>query len=182
MRRFWLYRVVAALSQSALAGFDRAFYTLLRAAFYPFPNSGLPRGGFSLLQQLRENAVTGRIILENQGNPAATPESLMIRSGLHQHEEQPWPIFWTQRKSATLVGDSLALLNSKKEICVESVFGERRFEERPGMELFYDWSGAAPPGALDKRHLPVGFEDWEDKLCALAHGGPAQARGAHGVS
>lgn len=60
--------------------------------------------------------------MTNQGAPKTTQDSLQIISNLHQHECQPWPIFWSQHKNARLVSSSLALLDERKRICRESVY------------------------------------------------------------
>jgi hypothetical protein len=93
---------------------------------------GPPKGSFSVYQSLlHENRRPGRVVLADQGAPKTTPASLLVISGLGQHTCQPWPIFWSQHKNVRLVSRSLALLDEKKRVCREAVYGDMCLEDDP---------------------------------------------------
>lgn len=86
---------------------------------------GPPKGSFSIFQSLRhENRRPGRIVLTDQGAPDVPADSLLVVSGMQQHACQPWPVFWSHHKNARLVSTSLALLDERKRLCRESVYGD----------------------------------------------------------
>jgi capsular polysaccharide biosynthesis protein len=70
-------------------------------------------------------------VLEDQGAPRVRPDSLVLKCGLHQHLEQPWPIVLSEHSNARLVSTSLAIVNEKKELCLESVYGASRWRSDP---------------------------------------------------
>ena len=115
----------------------RVFWNAVKEAFWEFarqicrnsPQFGPPAKTFSTFQALRCGwpKINGRIVLHDQGTPRVTAESLLARSGMGQHAEQPWPIFWSQHTNARLVSESLAYISPAKELCVESVYGEKRW-------------------------------------------------------
>jgi capsular polysaccharide biosynthesis protein len=82
---------------------------------------GGPRGLYFALENPREV----ELVLECQEALPISPHSLRVKCGLNQQGAQPWPIFWTKISHARLVGKSLAVLNEKKQLMVESVFGLR---------------------------------------------------------
>ena len=93
---------------------------------------GPPKGSFSIYQSwLHENCRPSRILLTNQGAPNVTTDSLMVLSGMQQHTSQPWPVFWSRHKNARLVSTSLALLDERKRLCRESVYGDVCLEDDP---------------------------------------------------
>jgi capsular polysaccharide biosynthesis protein len=98
------------------------------------PELGPPKGAFSIYEALRrgEPGLTGRIVLEEQSGQVVPKNSLQVLCGLRQHLEQPRPIFWSHHRGARLVSSSLALLNEKKQIAVESVYGKRFLPYQPG--------------------------------------------------
>jgi hypothetical protein len=101
---------------------------------------GPPKGSFSVYQSLRsENRQPSRVVLTDQGAPRTTPDSLLVASGLHQHDTQPWPIFWSHHQNARLVAASLALLDERKRICREAIYGDLYLEVDPA------WHYAALP-------------------------------------
>lgn len=111
----------------------KTFVELLRI-FAPAGNVrfGPPKGSFSIYQSLLfENRRPSRVILADQGEPSLPPNSLMAYSGLHQHQCQPWPIFWSRLQKARLVSPSLALLDDNKRICRESVYGDVPMTDDP---------------------------------------------------
>jgi len=96
------------------------------------PRFGPPKGSFSIYQSLLcENRRPSRVVLTDQGAPRTTPDSLMVISNLHQHDQQPWPVFWSQHKNARLVAASLALLDGRKRVCREAVYNDRYVEVDP---------------------------------------------------
>ena len=110
-----------------------AFWEFFRSLLRPFPQWGPPAETFSLYQALRwgDPKVRGRIVLVDQGTPRVAEDSLVVRCGLRQHLEQPWPVIWTEHDKARLVSTSLALINDRKEVCLESVYGPLRWREDP---------------------------------------------------
>ena len=115
------------------AAFVEGFWEFSRILCKDFPSWGPPGRTFSVYTALRwgDPAIEGRIVLEDQGAPRVHPDSLVLKCGLHQHLEQPWPIVWTEHDNARLVSNSLALLNEKKELCLESVYGTSRWRSDP---------------------------------------------------
>ena len=111
----------------------------MRICWGSSPALGLPRGVSSLYQALRwgDPSVEGKIILEDQGTPKVSPDSLVVRCGLRQHEEQPWPIVWTKHRNARLISNSLALFNDKKELCLESAYGCARWKDDPASRAMF---------------------------------------------
>src|SRR5205807_5166072 len=84
---------------------------LLRLVIPSCIRLGLPNDCFEVLPEIRSRQREGRIILENQGPPAAQKDSVMELCHLEQHRSQPWPIFWSQFRNARLAGPSLALID-----------------------------------------------------------------------
>jgi hypothetical protein len=86
---------------------------------------GPPKGSFSIYQSLAfEDRRPARILLTDQGAPQAKPDSLLIKSKCLQHACQPWPVFWSRHENARLIASSLALLDGRKRVCRESVYGD----------------------------------------------------------
>ena len=119
------------------AAFVEGFWEFTRILCKDFFNWGPPGRTFSLYTALRwgDPTIQGRIVLEDQGVPRVHPDSLVLKCGLHQHLEQPWPIVWTEHDNARLVSNSLALLNKKKELCLESVYGTARWRDDPASRI-----------------------------------------------
>lgn len=111
----------------------------MRTCWGEIPWLAIPRGTFSLYQSLRwkNSDLEGRIILEDQGVPNVSQNSIAAKCGLKQQLEQPWPIVWTKHRHARLVSHSLALLNDKKELCLESVYGEARWRDDPSSRTLW---------------------------------------------
>jgi hypothetical protein len=110
-------------------------------ASFPF---GYPKGGFSALQLLQQGHLRGRQILETQGAPDVSADSMMVRSGLTQHLQQPWPIFWTLHENSRLIGESLAHLDQNNSLCIEACYGSSRYKSDPAYNTFF----AGPPQRL----------------------------------
>ena len=103
---------------------------------------GPPKGSFSIQQSLWfENRRPSRVILTDQGTLETTAASLLAISNLKQHTCQPWPVFWSQHKNARLVARSLALLDEKKHICREAVYGDMCLADDPAWRY---WSLPEP--------------------------------------
>lgn len=109
------------------------FWEFARHFFAKNPDFGPPLKTFSAYQALRYGwpKFNGRIVLHDQGVPKTSPESLLVQSGLEQHLEQPWPIFWSEHSNATLVSESLALLLPNKTLCIESAYDQKRWRLDP---------------------------------------------------
>lgn len=96
------------------------------------PRFGPPKGSFSIFQSVQfENRRPSRVVLTDQGAPETTPRSLMVIANMLQHECQPWPVLWSHHKNARLVSRSLAMLDDKKRICRESVYGDMCLVDDP---------------------------------------------------
>jgi len=93
---------------------------------------GPPKSPFSIYKSLLEkDPPPHRVILTGQGSPKTTPGSLQIVCNLHQHECQPWPVFWSRHKDARLVSSSLALLDGQKRVALESIYGNIGWKDDP---------------------------------------------------
>ncbi len=101
---------------------DRAL-GLARVLFRRSRTWGPAVGTFSALEKVRSEAIEGEVVVESQQLIPAAKDSVREWRGLGQNGRQPWPIFWSRHKNARLVGPSLALLDERKLVLVESVFG-----------------------------------------------------------
>ena len=130
MRR-WppLHRIGHWLRRTLWTALADGFWEFARNLFASSARLGPPANVFSAYQALRCGwpPVKGRIVLHDQGVPEVGPESLLATSGLGQHAEQPWPIFWSEHSHARLVTESLAHIVSGKKLCVESAYGDKRW-------------------------------------------------------
>lgn len=120
----WLRRVL-------WASLKDAYWSFVRGVFASSLRFGSPAKTYSAYQALRSEwpKLNGRIILHDQGMPRVTQESLLVRSNMEQHLEQPWPIFWSEHTDARLVADTLACLTPEKALWVESAYGEKRWRD-----------------------------------------------------
>ena len=120
-------------------GLSAGFWEFMRICFGESSWLDTPKGTFSLYQSLRwgDPALEGRIVLEDQGVPKISPRSIAVSCGLEQHQEQPWPIVWTKHRNARLVANSLALLNEKKELCLEAAYGSKRWRDDPSARILW---------------------------------------------
>lgn len=106
------------------------------------PRFGPPKRSFSIYSSLlHEQRRPARVVLTDQGAPKTTPASLLAITGLGQHTAQPWPVFWSHHHNARLVSPSLALLDEKKHICREAVYGDMCLEDDPAWRY---WSLPKP--------------------------------------
>jgi hypothetical protein len=128
----WGYR---RIKKSGIWSLDR-FMDLLRLMIPSCIRLGLPKDCFEVLPEIRSRQTEGRVILENQGSPAVLKDSVIELCQLEQHRSQPWPIFWGQFRNARLTGPSLALINNKKKICLESTYGNKYFRRDPAYNYF----------------------------------------------
>lgn len=128
MRR-WpaVHRVGRWLRRTLWAGLVDGFWEFARRLFANSKRFGPPAKTFSVYQTLRCGwpKINGRIVLHDQGVPRVTDDSLLVKGGLMQHAEQPWPICWSEHSNARLVTESLALLGPDKALCVESAYNEK---------------------------------------------------------
>jgi capsular polysaccharide biosynthesis protein len=144
----WIYRPYVLFCRCLIPALKDAFWTGYRSLFslasfnlyYKFPEwhspfassfgsirNGPPFRFFSVYQALRCGypKLAGRIVLEDQKWPVVKEHTPMAHGSTQQHIEQPWPVFWSRHRDASLVSSSLALVNDQKELCVESVYGFR---------------------------------------------------------
>lgn len=137
LRKFALYRRVLRVQAQIGSTLRRTIFAVARWLTSRTASFGPPNGLFSLTDGVRHgDPENGGIILESQGVPPTPPDSLMILSGLGQHERQPWPIIWSHRYRARLCSRSLALLNEKKQIAAESIYGADFGREDPAQSYF----------------------------------------------
>lgn len=164
-RQRWLQRVQGGpleLYRSAKRAVQRAGQFAREVLRFCLPASspfGLPKGSYSDSPlQPQAGDPPGRLVLADQGAPAVTERSLMIRCGLHQHQEQPWPIFWRQLPRAHLVGPSLAVLDQNKRVWLESAYGSKRVRADPAYNHFVHGSPTGLAGnwtSLISRWVPT---------------------------
>jgi len=136
---FWLrnwpsiHRIGRWVRRTFWGSLVEGFWEFARYFFAKNPRFGPPVKTFSVYQALRCGwpKFNGRIVLHDQGVPKVTGDSLLVTSGLEQHLEQPWPIFWSEHGNARLVSESLALLLPGKVLCIESAYNERRWRIDP---------------------------------------------------
>ena len=137
-RRFEpMHRFFRWLRRNFWQGLVEAWIEFLRLAFANSKRFGPPTTLVSVYQILRSGVppMRGRIVLEDQGTPKVTPDSLMPISGYQQHLHQPWAIFWSHHPNASLVSSSLALADGKT-LCLESVYQDRRARIDPAWRAF----------------------------------------------
>jgi capsular polysaccharide biosynthesis protein len=89
--------------------------------------------------------------MEDQGTPVVRKGSLLAEGTTTQHTEQPWPIFWSRHRNASLVSQSLGLVFANKELCLESVYGFRNYR---GDQAACYWK-LPPPVALTGRWTSI---------------------------
>jgi hypothetical protein len=139
LRRFErLHRFAQWLRHDLWGGLVEALIELGRFTFRGSARFGPPTGTFSIYQALRNGfpKVNGRLLLEDQGHPAVTEDSLFVLGHYCQHLEQPWPIFWSEHAPARLATESLVLLDNKR-VCIESVYGFPRLRGDPAYRFFH---------------------------------------------
>jgi hypothetical protein len=110
LKGIWFFSKRIALEGFRACGFGYSF--------------GGPRGFFTGLELLDSGICAGRVLLRGQELPKLPSSSLIKQTGHNQNGRQPWPVFWIKMKNARLVGDSLAPLNSYKQVMLEAVYGE----------------------------------------------------------
>ena len=164
----WLYRLAMGWRRCLLPAIKNAFWEFTRSlvgglCFHLYSTASLQRKSalytslmnvqngppfkfFSVYQALRCGwpKIEGRIVLADQGSPQVCAGSLLAEGSTEQHTEQPWPIFWSRHSPAHLVTSSLALVTPEKELCVESVYGHRFYQEDPAVRYLK----LPPPVAL----------------------------------
>lgn len=92
---------------------------------------GAARGFFNGYRRVTSGTCKGRVLAEKQILPELPEPSMIATCGMRQNSRQPWPIFWAHYSQARLVGPSLALMNDRKELLIESVYGEEFCLESP---------------------------------------------------
>jgi Glycosyltransferase 61 len=140
----WLRRVALPPVRKCFAFL---FYEFLRRLFFFSHRFGPALGWYSAYDLLRrgDTAVEGRIVLEGQGSPVASSDSVLVLCGRNQHVEQPWPVFWSRHRSVRLVGSSLVHISEQKQLCVEAAYGPARVTRDPA----YSYCGTRSPSRLE---------------------------------
>jgi hypothetical protein len=142
LRRFpVLHRMVMVFKAAVLKAKSLGIELVRRL---PGPaNFGLPRGFYSDLELLQAHPprIEGGIVLLDQGPLSAEPDSLLALCGRGQHLNQPWPVFWTHRCNAELVGPSLVHVDARGRLCREAAYS-RYAEGDPS--YFYRRRGCQP--------------------------------------
>jgi hypothetical protein len=133
-----LHRPLRAARRLAVETLPAKFLDLLGVLAPTGCRFGPPKGSFSIYNSLlHEQRRPRRVVLADQGAPPTTPDSLQVISKLGQHSTQPWPVFWSHHRHARLVSPSLALLDEKKQVCRESVYGDMCRKDDPAWK--YVW-------------------------------------------
>jgi hypothetical protein len=126
---------------------------------------GPPKGCFSALELVRNGKIPGRIILKNQTVGEFGSNTLVKLSKFGQDEYQPWPVFWSLHQNIRLVGPSLAHLNSRKEGCIEAMFGQPFASD----DASYNYVAHTKPVRLDGNWTSI-FSNWcRNEACAYWH-------------
>lgn len=81
-----------------------------------------PRGTFSAYDELQRGKLEGGILHERQPVGSCPRSSMTELCHFHQHDQQPWPIFWCLGQDARLVGRLGLWRNSSDEVCSEAVY------------------------------------------------------------
>jgi hypothetical protein len=127
-----LYRLRAFLKQP-YRRFQQLLVEVLRVLGRGTIRLGAPAGTFSV----HDNPSTVRFVIKGQESIPATPGSLRDLCGFQQDKQQPWPIFWVHLPRARLVGVDLAVLNDKKQMMIENLYGASQYRSDPGYNYFY---------------------------------------------
>ena len=119
LRRFpQLYKPARYLRRKAL---DFG-WALARKAFPRWSPWGPPKGTFSAYELVKNNRVPGRVLETKSFVPNPKLTALRTLAGLRQDTWASWPVFWAHFQDARLVGNSLGILDEKKQMCLESIF------------------------------------------------------------
>ena len=92
---------------------------------------GPPDSCVSIADEVRSGQRRGRIVLETQGHLDASPDSMLARCGLHQHEQPARPIFWSKHRNIRLTTSSLALIEQGNKLVLESIYGSHYLDYDP---------------------------------------------------
>lgn len=109
---------------------------------------GVPFGIFREKQEIRMGRVNGRIIADGQTLPPLREDSEIIACGLQQAGYAWWPVLWTRRSSARLLGPSLVHTDLFGHGCYEAMYGPQASGDpvwrisgsRPATELAGNWT------------------------------------------
>lgn len=84
---------------------------------------GVPFGIFREKQEIRKGRVNGRIIADGQTLPYVPAFSEIRACGLRQADYDWWPVLWTRRAYARLLGPSLVHVDDYGQACSEAMYG-----------------------------------------------------------
>lgn len=134
-----VHSILRFLRRSIWHGLKEGLLEFLRIIFKDCKKMGPPFKTFSIYKELRAQNPTysGKVIIEDQGTPYVKIDSIVIKSRLRQHLEQPWPVVWSEHTDARLISHSLALVNEDKELCIESVYGYERLRDDPASKYLF---------------------------------------------
>jgi hypothetical protein len=133
-------------------------WEILRTIFLRNPRLGPASGWYSDVELLQRGGVEGRIILLNQGAPIVTPDSPIALCKRGQHLYQPFPVFWIRRRNTRLIGSSLAHVDARKRVSMESVYGRPCVKDDPAYQYFIRGEPlrlAGPWTSVISRWMPV---------------------------
>ncbi len=108
------------------------------------------RGSFSGIERLEKKLLQGELLHRSQQPGPCPPGSMTERSGMHQNDHQPWPVFWVRADRARLVGNAFQWRDGSDLQCSEGVFHHLQRHSLRGDRLFAQIlvrKPAALPGA-----------------------------------
>lgn len=95
----------------------------------PAEAGGIPRGIFSERREILAGRVQGSIVADGQPLPPVLADSEIRACGLRQDEFAWWPVLWSQRDSARLLGPSLVHVDGRGRACREAIFGPQGYAD-----------------------------------------------------
>lgn len=107
-----------------IRGFWRGIHLSLIGAVRFVSRLGFPGPPLGFFSGYSSIGSRDQVVKEAQTLFPADNGSIRAICGLGQNGRQPWPIFWIPMGTTSLVGPSLAPLNSRKELLSEAVYGE----------------------------------------------------------
>ncbi len=122
-RRLRQWPAVHRAARTAAHALEGAWWSAVRAATSLNTEVGPPRGWFSAREGVERGTFPGRVLRPGREVVPAAADSLRVRAGLVQEKLGSWPVFWSRHRDARLVGRSLALVDERKRVCFESVYG-----------------------------------------------------------
>ena len=134
---------------------------------------GVPFGIFHEKEEIRKGRVNGRIVVDGQTLPYISQGSEIHACGLRQADYEWWPVLWTRRASARLLGPSLVHVDDYGHACYEAMYGPqasgdpvwRILGSKPETELPGNWTSLVSRWSRGKNYY-----HWiTDGLTRLSH-------------